>query len=277
MAASDSSARSAITVCISGWCASGAPNALRWATWCAASDSAARISDAEPSTQSSRVIDTISMIVATPRPSAPSRQPTAPSYSISADALDRLPSLSLRRMQPDAVAGAVGQHPGEDEAGEPVRRLRQREEQVVHRGRGEPLVAGEPVGAVARRLRARGVRPHVRAALLLGHRHAREQPGLRRRAGEAERVGRGAQAAARTPRPAPGRAAARARPRTSSRSGSSAPTPAAPSGRSRRPAPRARPARRRPPTARPCSPEPTARRISQCQDGWNSTSSMRVP
>ena len=97
MAASDSSARSAITVCIRGCCASGAPNALRWVTWCAASDSATRMSDAEPSTQSSRVIDTISMIVATPRPSAPSRQPTALSYSISADALDRLPSLSLRR------------------------------------------------------------------------------------------------------------------------------------------------------------------------------------
>jgi hypothetical protein len=73
------------------------PNALRWATWCAASDSAILTSDAEPSTQSSRVIDTISMIVATPRPSAPSRHPTAFSYSTSADALDRLPSLSLRR------------------------------------------------------------------------------------------------------------------------------------------------------------------------------------
>lgn len=40
---------------------------------------------------------TISMMVATPRPSSPTSQPKAPSYSISAEALERLPSLSLRR------------------------------------------------------------------------------------------------------------------------------------------------------------------------------------
>jgi hypothetical protein len=39
----------------------------------------------------------MSMIVATPRPSSASRRPTAPSYSISADALERLPSLSFSR------------------------------------------------------------------------------------------------------------------------------------------------------------------------------------
>ena len=37
------------------------------------------------------------MIVGTPRPSTPTRYPTAPSYSISADAFDRFPSLSFSR------------------------------------------------------------------------------------------------------------------------------------------------------------------------------------
>ena len=41
---------------------------------------------------------TISAIVGTPRPSSPTSQPTAPSYSISDEALDRLPSLSLSRI-----------------------------------------------------------------------------------------------------------------------------------------------------------------------------------
>jgi hypothetical protein len=37
------------------------------------------------------------MIAATPRPSSPSRQPVAPVYSISAEALDLLPSLFFSR------------------------------------------------------------------------------------------------------------------------------------------------------------------------------------
>jgi|GEM_PF-6306358 len=40
---------------------------------------------------------TICRMVATPRPSSPIRQPIASSYSISAEALDRLPSLSFNR------------------------------------------------------------------------------------------------------------------------------------------------------------------------------------
>ena len=53
--------------------------------------------EADPITQSSRVIVTISMIVGTPRPSAPTAHPSAPSYSISAEALARLPSLFFNR------------------------------------------------------------------------------------------------------------------------------------------------------------------------------------
>jgi hypothetical protein len=42
-------------------------------------------------------MDTISMMVATPRPSSPSRRAHVWSSSISADAFDLLPSLSLSR------------------------------------------------------------------------------------------------------------------------------------------------------------------------------------
>ena len=50
-----------------------------------------------PSVQSSRVRLTISMMVGTPRPSSPTSQAVAPSYSTSLDALAWLPSLSFRR------------------------------------------------------------------------------------------------------------------------------------------------------------------------------------
>ncbi|CAB4938445.1 unannotated protein [freshwater metagenome] len=56
-----------------------------------------RIPAAEPMTQSNLVMFTISMMVRTPRPSSPTSQPVAPSYSSSPEALDLLPSLSFRR------------------------------------------------------------------------------------------------------------------------------------------------------------------------------------
>ncbi len=82
---------------ISGLSTSGPPNALRWTAWCTACATACRISAAEPSAQSSRVAATIPMIVATPRPSSPTRRAHVPSNSTSAEALERLPSLSLSR------------------------------------------------------------------------------------------------------------------------------------------------------------------------------------
>ncbi len=82
---------------MSGLSTSSEPNADRWAVCQVASETARRISDAEPPTQSSRVAATISMMVRTPRPSSPSRRATVPSSSSSEEALDRLPSLSLSR------------------------------------------------------------------------------------------------------------------------------------------------------------------------------------
>ena len=84
-------------------CASAACRSARRRTrcgtwqWWTACATACRISAAEPSTQSSRVAATISMMVRTPRPSSPTRRAQVPSNSTSLDALDRLPSLSLSR------------------------------------------------------------------------------------------------------------------------------------------------------------------------------------
>ncbi len=65
-----------------------------------------------------------------------------------------------------------------DEKGRgPVLGLREREEGVAHRRRDEPLVSGDRV-AVLRRLRAGDVRPHIGAALPLGHGDAERQPEL---------------------------------------------------------------------------------------------------
>ena len=54
-------------------------------------------SEVEPIVQSSRVWLTISMIVATPRPSSPTSWAQAPRNSTSLDAFERLPTLSLSR------------------------------------------------------------------------------------------------------------------------------------------------------------------------------------
>ena len=82
---------------MSGWSMSVAPKALRCRAWWVARVSAARVIAAEPSTQSSRVAATMSMIARTPRPSSPTSAPHVPSSSISEEALDRSPSLSLSR------------------------------------------------------------------------------------------------------------------------------------------------------------------------------------
>ena len=81
--------------------------------------------------------------------------------------------LVLEPLQEHPIAAAVGQDPRQEEAAQPGRRLRQHEEDVAHRRRREPLVAGEAVTAVAVRRGLRGACADVGAALLLGHRHAR--------------------------------------------------------------------------------------------------------
>ncbi len=97
VAASDSIARSARTFRISGWSIRCLPKAERPKQWWIAAAVPARIPVAAPRPQSRRVWLTISMIVDTPRPGSPIIRAQAPRYSISEEALERLPSLSLSR------------------------------------------------------------------------------------------------------------------------------------------------------------------------------------
>ena len=99
VAASDSTTRSASTLRISGWSTSALPNAVRCRAWWAAATTAVRMPAAVPRVQSRRVTFTISTMVRTPRPSSPTSQAVAPSYSISEEAFDLLPSLSLSRIR----------------------------------------------------------------------------------------------------------------------------------------------------------------------------------
>ena len=69
--------------------------------WIACGDACAH-PGRRPEQQSRRVWLTISMIVGTPRPSSPTIRAQAPRNSTSLDALERLPSLSLRRWMLDA-------------------------------------------------------------------------------------------------------------------------------------------------------------------------------
>ena len=74
-----------------------APNAARPRACHAASETAWRIPAVVPRMQSSRVRLTISMMVRTPRPGSPTRNPRVPFNSISLDAFARLPGLSFSR------------------------------------------------------------------------------------------------------------------------------------------------------------------------------------
>ena len=62
--------------------------------------------------QSRRVSITISMMVATPRPSSPTRQASAPQNSTSDEALAQSPSLSFRRISRNAFFAPSGRRRG---------------------------------------------------------------------------------------------------------------------------------------------------------------------
>lgn len=82
---------------MAGWSASRAPKALRCRACQIASDTDCRMPAVVPSTQSSRVWLTISMMVGTPRPGSPTRTAQVPSNSTSEEAFDLLPSLFFSR------------------------------------------------------------------------------------------------------------------------------------------------------------------------------------
>src|SRR6059058_2677176 len=118
-----------------GWSTKSLPNAARCDVCHVACATARRIPAAEPSTQSSRVWLTISMMVGTPRPSSPMGHASAPSNSISADASAR-PQLVLEPEDGEAwVPAPVRQQPGEEEAREAAGRLGQDQEGIRYRVR----------------------------------------------------------------------------------------------------------------------------------------------
>ena len=118
------------------------------------------------------------MIVRTPAPSSPTRRAQAPSNSISEEAFERLPSLSLSRCRRKRLSSPSGRPPRHQEAGDAAVGLAEDEERVALRGGEEPLVAGELVlsagTAAVDRPPDGGVGAHVGAALLLGHPHAEQ-------------------------------------------------------------------------------------------------------
>ncbi len=189
LAASESRQRSASTFWCSGCSASRRPKAARCAAWCVASATARRMSAVEPSTQSRRVCATISMIVATPRPSSPSRAAQRVAELDLGRGVGAVAELVLEPPDVEAVAAPVREDARQHEAREPAGGVREHEEDVAHRRRAEPLLARERVAAVRERLRARLVGAHVGASLPLRERHPGEETRL---------VCRGAVAPART-------------------------------------------------------------------------------
>ncbi|KAG1166942.1 hypothetical protein G6F35_017903 [Rhizopus arrhizus] len=78
-----------------------------------------RISAAAPSMQSRRVIITMPMMVATPRPSSPTRHACAPQNSTSLDALAQSPSLSFSRISRNALRSPSASRRGISRQGSP--------------------------------------------------------------------------------------------------------------------------------------------------------------
>ena len=116
------------------------------------------------------------MIVGTPRPSWPTIQPSAPRKLRLARRVGDIAHLALEPDDLQRVLRPVWPPAGNEKTREAARRLGQHEKRVAHRRRDEELVADEFV-SLARALdthwnRPRGIGAHVRAALLLGHRHA---------------------------------------------------------------------------------------------------------
>ena len=169
-------ARSASTLTISGWSARRLPNALRWA----ACQVALRDRGAHPGRRAddavqARVVDHLDDRRHAAARLADHLGQRAAELDL-AGGVGAVAELVLQALQLEArVARAVGQHARQREAGDAFVGLREDEEEVAHRRAAEPLVAGELPPAVVAGQRARGVGAHVRAALLLGHRHAAQR------------------------------------------------------------------------------------------------------
>ena len=149
--------------------------------------SARRIREVEPSTQSSRVAATISMMVRTPRPSSPSRWRQGAVELELARGVGAVAELVLEPYDVEPVAAAVGQHPRHHEAGH-------RPSSACASTRNTSFIGAEvnhlwPCRVYSPSTRGRPRPGHVGAdvgaALLLGHPHAGQRSALLRRPGAA--------------------------------------------------------------------------------------------
>ena len=122
------------------------------------------------------------MIVGTPRPSSPTIRAQAPRNSTSEEAFERLPSLSFRRWMWKRLRSPSGVNRGSRKQESPPSAWA-RTRKASHIGAEQnhlcPVISySAPAAAAVQGRRGRGVRAHVRAALLLGHRHAADRPRL---------------------------------------------------------------------------------------------------
>ncbi len=158
VAASASTARSASTLRISGWSIRYAPNAFRcWAWWMARVRPGAHAGGAAERAVQPGQVDHLddgrhaaALLADQPRGGAVVLD-LARGVGVVAE-------LVLEPLQEHPVAGAVGQDPRQEEAGQPAGRLRQHQEHVAHRRRGEPLVPGQACSC-RRRSASRAVVP----------------------------------------------------------------------------------------------------------------------
>ena len=138
----------------------------------------------EPTMQSKRVMATMSMMVRTPRPSAPTIQPARRAARSRCWRSTRCPSCAsgaapaagsccrrapARHQEAAQAARAPAPAPGR-------RRTSARRRNIC----GPPVRRPRPGRGGAGRVGARGVAAHVGAALFLGHRHADGQAGFLR-------------------------------------------------------------------------------------------------
>ena len=133
--------------------------------------------------KSSRVRWVMASAALTPWPSSPTSQPSAPRYSISLEAFDLLPHLSLRRWISRRLREPSGSQPGSRKQDEAAIGVGQGDEDVAVRHREEPFVAIYEVGLARPAPRRGGTRgglrrAQVRSGLLLGQGHADGAAGL---------------------------------------------------------------------------------------------------
>jgi hypothetical protein len=162
------------------------PNAERCVQWCTACAQRLAHHPRGSAPGPSRVWFTISMIVGTPRPSSPTMLRPGLVVLDLARRVGAIAELVLEPLDAEVVARAVGAEARHEEAAQPA--------SVCARVRNASDIGAEqnhlcPVSRTRRRGRrppaagARGVGAHVRAALLLGHRHADRHAALLDRPG----------------------------------------------------------------------------------------------